>query len=173
MHLPFLGKPAIANKWLRPVVAYGLLIPPLQALVDALRQSDYLMHQIILHDPPEAIPTLAERDISHKQQADLQAAGELLHDLMLMDARPELERLNSPLLILASEHDFSAPVHMLEKMVRDRRERHLYVYHGGVHSWNEEFIDAMNRKLGEFLRGIGADEEVRGWKADSPLNADF
>jgi pimeloyl-ACP methyl ester carboxylesterase len=112
------------------------------------------MHRIILHEPPAAIPVLAERDIDHKQQADLQAAGELLHDLMLSDARAELVRLKSPLLILASEHDFSAPVPMLEKIVLNHPERKLFVYRGGVHSWNEEFLDDMNGEIGEFTRKI-------------------
>jgi pimeloyl-ACP methyl ester carboxylesterase len=155
LHLPFLGKPAIAAKWFRPVAAYALLTGPLRDLVDRLRSSDYIMHKIILHEPPEAIPTLAERDIDHKQQADLHAAGELLHDLMLTDARTELPLLKSPMLILASEHDFSAPVPMLEGIVRGHPERKLYVYHGGLHSWNEEFIDEMNKEIREFLGQIG------------------
>jgi pimeloyl-ACP methyl ester carboxylesterase len=151
MHLPFLGKPAISSKPLRPIVAYGLLLDPLRNLIDSLRRSSYLMHRLILHKPPEAIPTLAERDISHKQHADLRAAAELLHDLMLTDSRTELALIKSPTLILASEHDFSAPVAMLEKIVSGHPERRLYVYRGGVHSWNEEFIDAMNRELAGFL----------------------
>ncbi len=150
LHLPFLGKLAISARWMRPIVAYGLLVPALRGLVDQLRASDYLMHRIILHKPPEAIPTLAERDIDHKQQADLEAAGELLHDLMLTDARTELASLKSPLLILASEHDFSAPVDVLRGIVRGRSERRLYVYSGGLHSWNEEFIDEMNREIADF-----------------------
>jgi pimeloyl-ACP methyl ester carboxylesterase len=154
MHLPFLGKPAISSKSHRPVVAYGLLLGPLRNLVDRLRQSTYLMHRLILHKPPEAIPTLAERDISHKQHADLRAAAELLHDLMLTDARTELSLIKSPTLILASEHDFSAPVPMLERIVRGHPERRLYVYRGGVHSWNEEFIDAMNREIHNFLSRV-------------------
>ena len=77
------------------------------------------MHKIILHEPPVAIPELAERDIDHKQQADLTAAGELLRDLMLTDAREELSTLRQPVLILASEHDFAAPVPVLEEIVRD------------------------------------------------------
>lgn len=153
-HLPFLGKPAISSKAARPVVAYSLLVPPLRGLVDRLRASDRIMHRIILHKPPEAIPVLAERDIDHKQQGDLQAAGELLHDLMLTDARTALPSLHNPMLILASEHDFSAPVPMLEAIVRGRPERKLYVYHGGLHSWNEEFIDDMNKEIGEFCRQL-------------------
>lgn len=157
LHLPFLGKVAIANKWLRPVVAYSLNIGPVRSLVDTLRKSDDLMHRIILHKPPEAIPILAERDIDHKQQADLAAAGELLHDLMLTDARTELPYINSPILILASEHDFAAPVAVLEQTVRGRPERKLYVYHGGVHSWNEEFIIEMNKEIAEFCGRIERD----------------
>lgn len=153
MHLPFLGKPAIAAKWARPVAAYGLRVRPLRKLVNRLRASDALMHKIILHKPPDAIPELAERDIDHKQQADLAAAGELLHDLMLTDARAELPYVHQPILILASEHDFSAPLPVLEGIVRSRPERRLYVYRGGQHSWNEEFIDDMNREIGEFLEG--------------------
>lgn len=154
LHLPFLGKVAIAAKWARPVVAYGLQVKPLRGLVDRLRASDRLMHRIILHEPPEAIPELAERDIDHKQQANLAAAGELLHDLMLTDARTELPFVSSPILILASEHDFAAPLPVLEGIVRGRPERRLYVYHGGQHSWNEEFIDEMNRELTQFCAVI-------------------
>lgn len=154
LHLPFLGKPAIANKWFRPVAAYSLGIAPLRDFVDLMRSSDRLMHKIILHEPPDAIPELAERDIDHKQGADLAAAGELLHDLMLSDARTELRHLHQPVLILASEHDFSAPVPVLEGIVAGHPERRLYVYHGGVHSWNEEFIDEMNREIRQFLTGI-------------------
>ncbi|HYP20437.1 MAG TPA: alpha/beta hydrolase [Chloroflexia bacterium] len=150
LHLPFLGKVAIAAKWARPIVAYGLRVGPLRSLVDTLRASDWLMHKIILHEPPDAIPELAERDIDHKQQADLAAAGELLHNLMLTDARTELPSIGSPLLILASEHDFSAPLPVLEGITAGHPERHMYVYHGGQHSWNEEFIDEMNREIAQF-----------------------
>lgn len=151
LHLPFLGKPAIAAKWARPIVAYGLLVAPVRNLVDRLRQSDMLMHRLILHEPPEAIPQLAEQDIAHKQHADLHVASELLHDLMLTDSREELALLHSPLLILASEHDFSAPLPILEAIVSGHPERKLYVYRGGQHSWNEEFIGEMNREIGDFL----------------------
>jgi len=151
LHLPFLGKPAIAARWARPIVAYGLRVPALRNLVDRLRASDRVMHRIILHEPPDAIPELAERDIDHKQQADLAAAGELLHDLMLTDARAELSHLRQPLLILASEHDFSAPLPILEAIERGGPDRTLYVYRGGQHSWNKEFIDEMNREIAEFL----------------------
>lgn len=154
LHLPFLGKPAIAKKWARPIVAYGLRALPLRKLVDRLRSSDAVMHRIIIHKPPDAIPELAERDIDHKQQADLKAAGELLHDLMLFDSRTELALIYEPLLILASEHDFSAPMPVLEQIVEGRPERKMYVYRGGQHSWNEEFIDAMNREIGDFLRSL-------------------
>jgi pimeloyl-ACP methyl ester carboxylesterase len=154
LHLPFMGKPAIASKWMRPVVAYSLKVAPLRNLVDTLRGSDAIMHKIILHEPPEAIPVMAERDIDHKQSADLAAAGELLHDLMLSDAREELKHLRQPVLILASEHDFSAPVLMLQRIVAGRPERKLYIYRGGQHSWNEEFVDDMNREIETFLTGI-------------------
>lgn len=160
LHLPFLGKVAIAAKWARPIVAYGLRVPALRSLVDTLRSSDWLMHKIILHEPPEAIPELAERDIGHKQQADLSAAGELLRDLMLTDARTELPFISSPILILASEHDFSAPLPVLEGIVAGHPERHLYVYHGGQHSWNEEFIDEMNREIAEFCARIEAGQSA-------------
>jgi pimeloyl-ACP methyl ester carboxylesterase len=152
MHLPFLGKPAIANKWLRPLVAYALLVPALRDLAGTLRSSDDLMHRIILHEPPQAIPMLAERDIDHKQQADLHAAGELLHALMLTDSRIELARITTPLLILASEHDFSAPVPMLEQIVAGHPERRLYVERGGAHSWTEQFLAEMNREIADFVR---------------------
>src|SRR5262249_19607750 len=127
---------------------------PVRALAGILRSSDYLMHMIIMHEPPEAIPEMAERDIDHKQQGDLLAAGELLHDLMLSDARTELASLKTPILILASENDFSAPVLMLEKIVAGHPERRLYVYRGGAHSWNEEFIDEMNREIAGFVKDI-------------------
>ncbi len=151
LHLPFLGKVGIAAKWARPIVAYSLLTTPLRNLVDKLRSSDALMHRIILHEPPDAIPELAERDISHKQQADLFAAGQLLHDLMLTDARAMLGHVRQPFLILASEHDFSAPLPMLEQIARDASDCTLYVYRGGQHSWNEEFIEDMNGEIARFL----------------------
>src|SRR5436190_9868315 len=66
LHLPFLGKPGIASKWARPFVAFALEVPVLRQVADALGSSDALMHRIILHEPPEAIPELAERDIAHK-----------------------------------------------------------------------------------------------------------
>ena len=154
LHLPFLGKPAIAKKWARPIAAYGLRVRPLRKLVNRLRSSDAVMHRIIIHKPPDAIPELAERDIDHKQQADLIAAGELMHDLMLTDSRTELALIHEPLLILASEHDFSAPLPILEEIIKDRAERKMYVYRGGQHSWNEEFIDAMNQEIGNFLRSL-------------------
>jgi pimeloyl-ACP methyl ester carboxylesterase len=151
LHMPFLGKPVIAAKVLRPIVAYGLFVPPLRGLVDKLRSRDEVMHKIIIHEPPYAIPELAERDIDHKQQADLEAAAEFLHDLMLTDSRPELALLSSPILILDSEHDNLSPTPLMQAIAKGRPERRLYTYSGGLHSWNEEFIDAMNRELAEFI----------------------
>lgn len=151
LHLPFFGKPAVPSKWMRPLVGYGLLTPPMRTLLNKLRASSWVMHRIIIHEPPDAIPVLAERDINHKQDGDLEAAGELLHDLMLIDSRSELALLNNPTLILASEHDSFAPLPMLEAFVRNRHNIRTYVYTGGQHSWNEEFIDEMNREIATFL----------------------
>src|SRR5207244_13135923 len=117
LHLPFLGKIAISAKWARPIVAYSLWVAPLRELVDTLRGSDAVMHRIILHEPPAAIPELAARDIAHKQQADLAAAGDLLHHLMLTDARAQLRHHDQPLLIPPPDHDFPAPLPDLEKIV--------------------------------------------------------
>jgi pimeloyl-ACP methyl ester carboxylesterase len=154
LHMPFLGKPVIQAKWMRPVVGFGLLAPPTRALVERLRSSDRLMHRIIIHEPPHAIPELAERDIDHKQQGDLRAAGELLHSLMLTDSRAELALLHSPILVLDSEHDQLSPTPMMQAMVANRAERTLYTYSGGMHSWNDEFINEMNREIAQFVRTI-------------------
>jgi pimeloyl-ACP methyl ester carboxylesterase len=163
--MPFLGKPVIQAKWMRPVIGYGLLVPPLRELVDKLRASDTLMHRIIIHEPPHAIPELAERDIDHKQQADLKAAGELLKDLMLTDSRAELALLKSPVLILDSEHDDLSPTPLMQAIVRGRPERKLYTYSGGLHSWNEEFIEDMNREISDFLAQI--EKEGAGTPAEN------
>jgi pimeloyl-ACP methyl ester carboxylesterase len=154
LHLPFFGKPAVPSKWTRPLVAYGLLTPPIRALLNKLRASNWIMNRIIITDPPDAIPVLAKRDINHKQDGDLEAAGELLHDLMLTDARTQLALIHSPVLILASEHDSFAPLPMLEAFVRNRHNIRTYIYTGGQHSWNEEFIDEMNRELSQFLGNL-------------------
>jgi pimeloyl-ACP methyl ester carboxylesterase len=154
LHLPFFGKPAVPSRWTRPLVAYGLLTPPVRALLNKLRASNWIMHRIIITDPPDAIPVLAERDIDHKQDGDLEAAGELLHDLMLTDARSQLALIHSPVLILASEHDSFAPLPMLEAFVRNRHNIRTYIYTGGQHSWNEEFIDEMNRELSQFIDNL-------------------
>ncbi len=154
LHLPFFGKPAVPTKWARPFVAYGLLASPPRALLDKLRASNRLMHRIIIHEPPYAIPILAERDIAHKQEGDLRAAGEFLHDLMLTDARTELALFSGPVLILASEHDAFAPLPMLEAFVRNRHNIRTYVYTGGQHSWTEEFIDAMNHEINTFFTNL-------------------
>jgi pimeloyl-ACP methyl ester carboxylesterase len=128
-------------------------------LIDRLRSSDRVMHKIIINKPPDAIPELAERDIAHKQGADLPAAGELLHDLMLTDSRAELPYIRQPVLVLDSEHDELSPTHLMEEITRARKNRKLYTYTGGVHSWNEEFISEMNREIEEFLGGIERSKE--------------
>jgi pimeloyl-ACP methyl ester carboxylesterase len=151
LHLPFFGKPAIPARWARPLVAYGLLFGPTQAVVNRFRASDILMHRIIIHKPPDAIPALAESDIDHKQAANLRAAGEYLRDLMLTDARPELAQLDDlPVLILATEHDAFAPLPMLEAFVKNRHNITTYINRGAQHSWNEEFINDMNREISKF-----------------------
>jgi pimeloyl-ACP methyl ester carboxylesterase len=154
LHMPFLGKPVIPAKWLRPIIGFGLLAAPTRSLMDRLRSSDRLMHRVIIHEPPHAIPELAERDIDHKQQGDLKAAGELLHSLMLTDSRAELALLHSPILVLDSEHDELSPTLMMQAIVRGRPERSLYTYSGGMHSWNSEFISEMNREIAAFARRI-------------------
>jgi pimeloyl-ACP methyl ester carboxylesterase len=161
LHMPFLGKPVIPAKWMRPVIGFGLLAAPTRALMDRLRSSDRLMHRVIIHEPPHAIPELAERDTDHKQQGDLKAAGELLHSLMLTDSRAELALLHSPILILDSEHDELSPTPMMQAVVRNRPERTLYTYSGGMHSWNEEFIAEMNREIAQFAQRIEAEAVAR------------
>ncbi|MGI8586367.1 MAG: alpha/beta fold hydrolase [Chloroflexia bacterium] len=151
--LPFLGRIALP-RWMRPVAAYALAMGPTRSLVGAARKSDWLMHKIITHEPPEAIPLLAERDISHKQQASLRAAGELLHDLMLMDSRTEMREMYTPMLFLAAEHDAFSPMPVLEGIVRNHPERRLFVKMGAGHSWNEEFILDMQGQLRAFLTEI-------------------
>ncbi|HMA38081.1 MAG TPA: alpha/beta hydrolase [Chloroflexia bacterium] len=153
--LPFLGRSALP-RWMRPVAAYALQVPALRVLVDRLRQNDALMHHIITHEPPEAIPELAERDIAHKQQASLRAAGELLHDLMLMDSRSEMRDIHTPMLFLAAEHDAFSPLPVLQGIVRGHPERRLFVQMGAGHSWNEEFIRAMQDQIRPFLTAINA-----------------
>jgi pimeloyl-ACP methyl ester carboxylesterase len=136
------------------VAAYALRVGPLRDLVDALRQNDDVMHRIITHEPPEAIPELAERDIAHKQQADLRAVGELLHDLMLMDSRSEMRTMHTPMLYLAAEHDAFSPLPVLQGIVKRHPERRLWVKYGAGHSWNEEFIGEMQEQLRAFLEEI-------------------
>jgi hypothetical protein len=43
---------------------------------------------------------------------------------------------------------------MLEAFVRNRHNIRTYVYTGGQHSWNEEFINEMNRELAAFLAKV-------------------
>ncbi len=151
--LPFLGRIALPPL-MRPVAAYALRVGVLRDLVEAIRSSDALMHRIITSEPPEAIPILAERDIAHKQQADLPATGDLLHDLMLMDSRTELRDLHTPLLILAAEHDAFSPLPVLEGIVRGHPERRLFVRWGAGHAWNEDFIGDMQREIRAFLTDL-------------------
>jgi len=44
---------------------------------------------------------------------------------------------------------------VLEEIVRDHPERRLYVYRGGQHSWNEDFINNMNVEIRDFLAKLG------------------
>lgn len=159
-HLPMLGR--IAVPWqARPLVAYALRVPPLRALVDTLRQTHGVLERIIETEPPNAVPELAARDIAHKRQGDLRAAGDLLHDLMLMDSRRELARLRVPMLFLAAEHDAFSPLSLLEALCRNRPERRLYVEVGAPHSWNDTFIDNMNTEIAAFLTPLLADAAAR------------
>jgi pimeloyl-ACP methyl ester carboxylesterase len=160
-HLPMLGR--IAVPWqARPLVAYALRVPPLRALTDTLRQTHGVLERIIETEPPNAVPELAARDIAHKRQGDLRAAGDLLHDLMLMDSRRELARLRVPMLFLAAEHDPFSPLPLLERLCRNRPERRLYVEVGAPHSWNDTFIDHMNTEIAAFLAPLLAEAEGQG-----------
>ncbi len=125
-----------------------------QRLLDELRHNQDFMLKIIAHEPPQAIPEMAMRDIEHKQQADLPAVGEFLAAVMQNDALPKLAKLDMPMLMLASAHDFSAPLPFVQQVIAQRGNRQLYVDEGG-HSWNEEFITAMNKECRAFLDTLG------------------
>jgi pimeloyl-ACP methyl ester carboxylesterase len=125
-----------------------------QRLLDQLRHNQDFMLKIIAHEPPQAIPEMAMRDIEHKQQADLSAVGEFLAAAMQNHALPKLAKIDAPMLILASAHDFSAPLPFIQQVIAQRPNRYLYLDEGG-HSWNEEFITAMNRECRAFLDGLG------------------
>jgi len=153
--LPFVGKRSLPL-WARPIAAYGLRINPLRDLVEGIRQNDALMHRIILSEPPAAIRVLAERDIRGKQKASLRATGDLLHDLMLMDARDEMRDLHTPMLLLSADHDAFAPLPVLQGIVRGHPERRLFVETGAGHSWNEAFIAKMSAQITEFLDELSA-----------------
>ncbi len=162
-HLPMLGRGAVP--WpARPLVAYALRVPPLHALVDTLRRTPGVLDRIIETEPPNAVPELAARDIAHKRQGDLRAAGDLLHDLMLMDSRRELARLRVPMLFLAAEHDPFSPLPLLENLCRNHPERRLYVEVGAPHSWNDTFIDNMNAEIAAFIAPLlaGAGDQGAG-----------
>jgi pimeloyl-ACP methyl ester carboxylesterase len=155
-HLPMLGR--IAVPWqARPLIAYALRIPPLRALTHTLLQTPGVLDRIIETKPPNAVPELAARDIAHKRQGDLPAAGDLLHDLMLMDSRRELARLRVPMLFLAAEHDAYSPLSLLQSLCRNRPERRLYIEYGAPHSWNAAFIDHMNAEIATFFAPLVAD----------------
>jgi pimeloyl-ACP methyl ester carboxylesterase len=165
-HLPMLGKSALPRR-VRPLVAYALRARPTRALVDRLRMSNRLMHQIIEHKPPNAVPELAARDIAHKQQGSLPAAGDLLHDLMLHDYRRELASLRAPMLFLAAEHDPFSPLADLEAICRNRPERRLYVERDAPHSWNEPFIAHMNDQIAAFFAQLDSGDHGAGGR-DQP-----
>jgi pimeloyl-ACP methyl ester carboxylesterase len=153
LHLPVFDGAAF-NPALRRIVSTVATSKLGQNALDALRHNQEFMLKIIAHEPPEAIPEMAMRDIEHKQQADLPAVGEFLAAVMQNDALPKLAKVDVPLLILASAHDFSAPLPFVQQIIAQHpSNRHLYVNEGG-HAWNEEFIAAMNKQSSEFLAAL-------------------
>jgi hypothetical protein len=51
---------------------------------------------------------------------------------------------------------------VLEEIVSGRSERRLYVYRGGQHSWNGQFIREMNREIAEFTEKIDENSSKMG-----------
>lgn len=153
LHLPVFDGTAF-NPAIRRIVSTVATSKLGQNALDELRHNQDFMLKIIAHEPPEAIAEMAMRDIEHKQQADLPAVGEFLAAVMHNDALPKLAQIDAPMLILASAHDFSAPLPFVQQIVAQRpSNRQLYVNEGG-HAWNEEFVVAMNKESGEFLAGL-------------------
>jgi pimeloyl-ACP methyl ester carboxylesterase len=120
------------------------------------------MERIIEHEPPNAVPELAARDIAHKQQGDLRAAGDLLHDLMLRDTRRAVAGLRAPMLFLAAEHDPLSPLGDQQALCGNHPERRLYIERDAPHSWNEPFIAHMNEEIAAFFARLGIGDQGPG-----------
>ncbi len=152
LHLPVFDGSAF-NPTVRKLVSTIVTSKLGQQLLDRQRHDNEFMHKIIAHQPPEAIPEMAERDIEHKQQANLPAVGQFLAAIMGNRALPKLAQVNVPMLFLATAHDFSAPRPLIEQIAAQRPNRILYVHEAG-HAWNEEFIHVMNAKSRAFLESL-------------------
>lgn len=154
-HMPMFGKSALPRQ-VRPLVGYALRVRPLRTLADRLRRDSRRLERIIEHEPPNAVPELAARDIAHKQQGDLRAAGDLLHDLMLRDTRRAVAGLRVPMLFLAAGHDPLSPLADQQTLCANHPERRLYIERDAPHSWNEPFIAHMNEEIAAFFARLGA-----------------
>ncbi len=150
LHLPMFDGSAF-HPLARRLVAGLVQRDVVQRLADHYRHDQQFMLKLIAHEPPQAIYETAMRDIQHKQEASLRAVGEFLSAVMLNRARPKLLRVRSPMLMLATAHDFAAPVGWLQEVAAMYpQERTLEVEEGG-HAWNEEYVGKMVGLVQRFL----------------------
>jgi pimeloyl-ACP methyl ester carboxylesterase len=86
-------------------------------------------------------------------QTSLQAAGELNRIQVATDFRPELGRLDVPVLIIHGDSDTSAPLEITGRpaaaMIRGAR---LEVYEGGPHGLYVTHKERLNQDLARFIR---------------------
>lgn len=153
IHLPMFDGVAF-NPLVRRLVAGAVNLPLVQQIADHYRKDQQFMLGLIPHEAPEAIPQQAMRDISHKQEASLKAVGEFLREIMLNRARPKLLRVRAPMLMLATAHDFAAPVAWLQEVAAMYPDERTLVVEQAGHSWNEEYVEKMVAEVRGFLQEL-------------------
>ncbi|WP_230534485.1 alpha/beta fold hydrolase [Microvirga roseola] len=105
---------------------------------------------------PGTSPLMIDWTVRMMTQTSLLAAGELNRIQVTTDFRPELARLDVPVLIIHGDSDASAPLELTGRpaasLIPGAR---LVVYEGGPHGLYFTHRERLNRDLVEFIRNGG------------------
>jgi len=114
-----------------------------------------MFHPLWLYPPDYVNAHDAELDEERKRSASaappVEVAIARIDALLRFDRRADLNRIEAPTLIIASDNDYITPSYYAESLAQTIAGAKLELVHGGGHSISKTRPELFNRVVMEFL----------------------
>ena len=105
---------------------------------------------------PEAGPDVAETLTASMARIPSETYRAALNCLVTFDQRDNVKNIACPTMLIAGEHDSTAPAQVMERMAARIQGVAFHVIPGAGHIANIEKPDETNRLIAEYMKGLNA-----------------